>query len=693
MMKKMGISIVSVVMTLSSIFATAVETVIWEQNTYKDFSKGKSQNVSISSKNEITLSQSLTPIGEGISEPRIWCLAQDSKGNIYAGTGDKGKILKIDLENKVSVLFDSPETDILCLVVDDKDNIYAGSSPDGIIYKISPDRIPETFFISGEKYIWSLAFDRSGNLYAGTGTAGKLYKITPDGKGEVIYDSPDTHIKSLLSRGDDIYAGSESEGIIYRVSYDGQVFVVYDTDQREISSLVTDGSGNIYASAVSGEPSPPGKEGEPPQQQAGKEERKAMIYMITPDNVVNTLWESPEPIIFAMLPVEDGTILVGTGNAGNIYSVDSMGEWALISDCEESQVLSLIRSSVDKDIWIATGNPGKIYKLSKNFVKEGFLESDRFDTSLLSKWGAISWEAITPTGTKVTLSTRSGNTKKPDDTWSKWSEEYTMSGSAISSPPARFIQWKAKLTSDNGNMTPILKRVSIAYLPKNLRPEIRTITITEERERTESPQQRTPQSRPGEEEQQVFGSTAFSGKKAIKWQAKDPNNDSLQFSVYIRGVEETKWKLLKDEIKTNSYTLDTESLPDGRYLVKVVASDILSNPKELALTNDMISDIFTVDNTPPEFLSVEISAISKSKYEVSGTVKDATSMIKGLSYSVDSKEWVTIFPEDQIFDSNVERFSFEIEIAESGEHTIVIKGSDYAGNTTAIKTTTTVPEN
>ncbi len=189
---------VFVIFCFTAYLASAVTTSVWEQSTYRDFSSGKPKNISLTSKNEMILSRSLNKIEGTISELRIWCLIQDSQGNIYAGTGDGGKIYKITKEGQVSLLFDSPETDIISLAIDSSDNLYAGSSPDGIIYKISPGRVPETFFKSEEKYIWSLIFDKSGNLYAGTGIAGKLYKISPDGKGEVFYDSSETHIKHSL---------------------------------------------------------------------------------------------------------------------------------------------------------------------------------------------------------------------------------------------------------------------------------------------------------------------------------------------------------------------------------------------------------------------------------------------------------------------------------------------------------------
>jgi hypothetical protein len=699
----------------------AVTTTIWEQSSQKDFDAGKPKDVSITSENEVSLSRALISVEGDMAELRVWCLARDSQGNVYAGTGDKGKIFKIRKKEdsatepsaqpgaqktetrelktdnyELSLLFDSPETDIFCLIVDGDDNIYAGTSPDGIVYRIKPGQVPETFFSSGEKYVWSLAFDKAGNLYAGTGIAGKLYKITPDGKGEVVYDSNDAHIKCVLSSGDNIYAGSEGSGIIYKVSPDGKAFVLYDTAEREISCLAVDAQGNLYAGAASGEAAPgrePAGQGPsgPPGLERERAEQKSYVYRITPDEVVTRIWESPDPLVFSM--IADGeSLMVGTGDEGKVYSVTPDDYWAQLADCEESQVLSLCKvipayAGTSGEIWLSTGNSGKLYRLSSNYVKEGTLESQKRDASVTSQWGNISWDAVQAEGVSVALSTRSGNTGKPDDTWSEWSDEYTdPSGEAITSPPARFIQWRAKLTSADGTAAPVLKRVSVAYLQKNLKPSVGSVAITAEQERGEGPPRRPPDRGSAQGGQRESEKVPLSGKKVIKWQAKDPNDDSLEYSIYFRGAEEQNWKLLEEEVKTTSHPLDSESFPDGTYLIKVVATDSPSNPKDLALSDEEISDPFDIDNTPPKVADLQTASAGEGRYVVTGKVEDATSYVKGVVYSIDGGDWKLIFPSDQIFDSKMEDFSFPTEALTAGEHTIAIKATDAAGNVGTAKT-------
>lgn len=670
--------------------AMAVTTTVWEQSSRRDFNAGKPKDVSITSMDEVMLTRELVAINDSMSELRIWCLAQDSQGNLYAGTGDKGKLFKIDPEGKASLLFDSPETDIFSIAIDPQDNIYVGTSPDGIIYRIKAGQsVPETFFNTDEKYVWSITFDKDGNVYAGTGMTGKLYKIKTGGAGEVIYDSNDPHIKCLLSSGENIYAGTEGSGIIYKISADGKVFALYDTAEREISCMAMDADGNLYAGAASGEPGggrdEQGRAG-PPGLEREREEKQSFIYRIAADEVVSKIWKSPDPLIFSMI-VNGKDLIVGTGDEGKIYSVTPDGDWATMADCEDTQILALNKMKGSEEIWAATGNAGKLYKISPNYVKEGTFRSKERDAAIVSSWGNISWDSVLPLGTQITLSTRTGNTKKPDDTWSEWSDEYTdPAGEAIASPPARFIKWRAKLTSDDGTKTPTLKRVSIAYLQKNLKPAVRSVNIAAEQEGGDGPP-RGPQDRgSGNKGQGSSETVPLRGKKVIKWQAADPNSDSLEYSVYFRGTDENNWKLLKDEIRGTSLPISTGIFPDGKYLLKVVATDAPSNPVDIALFDDKISVPFDVDNTPPTVTKLETTSAGGSRYVVSGGVEDTSSYIKRILYSIDADDWKIVFPADQILDSKIESFSFPTDKLEAGEHTIVVRVTDAAGNVGTAKT-------
>ena len=89
---------------------------------------------------------------------------------------------------------------------------------------------------------------------------------------------------------------------------------------------------------------------------------------------------------------------------------------------------------------------GRIFRLGETPGASGFYEAPVHDAGTASRWGSISWRADLPAGCKLEFRTRARNSAKPDRTWSEWSQPLSdPAGSPISSPNARYIQWKAEL--------------------------------------------------------------------------------------------------------------------------------------------------------------------------------------------------------------------------------------------------------
>src|SRR6185436_9328724 len=125
---------------------------------------------------------------------------------------------------------------------------------------------------------------------------------------------------------------------------------------------------------------------------------------------------------------------------------------------------------------IATSNPGRLLRLSTSRADRGTYTSDVRDAQTVAMWGTIKWQEGS-TGGRIEISTRSGNTRTPDETWSDWTTPYSdRDGSPITSPRARYLQWRAVLIAQRGE-SPFLTSVTAAYLPRNLRPRVTSITI------------------------------------------------------------------------------------------------------------------------------------------------------------------------------------------------------------------------
>jgi hypothetical protein len=168
------------------------------------------------------------------------------------------------------------------------------------------------------------------------------------------------------------------------------------------------------------------------------------------------------------------------------------------------------------------------------------------------------------------------------------------------------------------------------------------------------------------------------GVRTIEWDAIDPNDDALVFDIWIKAEDERDFRLLVKDLERTLHTWDTQSMPDGLYRVKVVASDRKSNPAELACSDERLSGPFIVDNTRPTVTS-DVSRDGKS-IVVSGSAKDALSAIVRVEVAVDYGEWKPAFATDGLFDSRTESFRAVVDDPGAGEHSVTVRAFDRAGN-------------
>ena len=727
------------VLLLATGAVLASTPVIWKQAGHGDFLKGETRGVSITAKGRLTLSPVLDPVFES-DEPLVWCLASDSAGNLYAGTGNDGRLYRIDSTGESEVFFDAEELEVRSIAIDRNDRLYAATFPDGRIYRIDPDGSHSVFFDPADegaadddtRYVWSLALDAQGNLYAGTGEQGRVYRIDENGEGQVLAELEEAHVMALAVDGSGrLVAGTEPGGRIYRISPSGALSVLYDTPYSEVNSLRVDEAGYVFAGAQSGSgrgsrtgssmPPPsqaaPGEQGGEPTgdmvevtasaEGAGRPAGRgfatggSVVYRIDPDGRVEEWWRSQADLCLSMAVRGDGELLIGTGPRGRLYSVRERGRGTLLSELQESQVTALMPAAAGGVI-AATSNRGSLYHLRSRPMGEGEYESDVKDTRGHARWGRIRWEDERPPGTAVRLYARSGNTDSPDQTWSDWTGPYADSdGEALACPPARYLQWKAVLSTRNEEAPSVLS-VSAAYITRNNPPRVHSVTVYEPgvylRDASPGSGEQNRDLPPdiaaqiggrgsGLGQQAQAGAPAYrKGMRAVAVQASDPDGDGLSYEIYFRGETEENWKLLDSERRAPSYSWDSETFPDGSYVIRVVASDGPSNTPAQALEAEYLSEPFLVDNTGPRVTRIDVA-----DDRLSFMVEDDASPLFRVEYAIDGGDWRVVHPEDGVTDSETEEFEIALEGLEAGEHTLAIRARDTSNNTGTGKRVVTVP--
>ena len=220
--------------------------------TQADFLKGEVENLSVDARGQLSLGPATELVYE-TAAPFVWAITPAADGAFFIGTGNEGKVYRVDSAGKGAVFFDSAELEIHAMAPAPDGGLYVGTSPDGKIYKVDRNGTATTFFDPDDKYIWALVVDSRGNVYAGTGDKGVIYKITPDGKGAPFYKTKSTHATALaIDKAGNLLVGTESPGKVIRVDADGKGFVLLDTPYQEIRGLRFDDKGQLYAAALNG---------------------------------------------------------------------------------------------------------------------------------------------------------------------------------------------------------------------------------------------------------------------------------------------------------------------------------------------------------------------------------------------------------------------------------------------------------
>jgi sugar lactone lactonase YvrE len=704
----------------------AVGPKAWVQSSYEDFEAGEITSVSLTDMGEISLSRELRQIypADAASESSyVWALDEAPDGTIYASVGSEGRVVRITREGEATTFFEAPST-VYALRYGPDDHLYVGVAQDAAVYRLAPGGAVEAgdpWYVAGQSYVWDMVFDRDGRLYIGTGESGEIHVIDSDGSGRVFYDSSETHITALaIDQDNNLLAGSEESGYVYRISPNGEPFVLFDSPLQQITGLATTARG-VYVGGIGkttnggGGAAPSGAVASQgattivvgavpgPAASSGNGAVAGAVYLIHADGYVDEMWSSEKESVHALLADAEG-VLVGTSPEGRILRVESATNATIVHEADSAQVTGLVAEASSTSVLVASSNPGRVYRLHGGFQASGEYVSQVKDTETTSSWGRVRWRSSAPQGTSIQLRTRAGNTDSPDDTWSEWSGPYLEpEGSQISSPPARYIQWKAELSSAAPSSTPLLQWVELVFVQRNLKPSIDEFRVhpggVVYRQVASGddgmPFAQLPPGIAAELAQaQGAGGAAFAnmsarafmgrplfvpGSRSFSWQASDANGDSLEYAVEYRGEEESVWKSIETDLSESTYTWDTTTVPDGLYVARIVAADGPSNPAAQALQNTRSSQPFVVDNTPPRVFDLQ-SAREGGGVRVTGSVSDVTSLIRQIEYSIDGERWRTVLPADTLADAGSESIDFLTEALSAGEHTIVIRATDAAYN-------------
>ena len=567
---------------------------------------------------------------------------------------------------------------------------------------------------SAVKYIWSILPLSDGSMILATGPNGEVWSISPAGKAKMLLKTGMHNVTSMaIAQDGSILAGTDGPGLVIRINpKTGKSYVLMSANHAEISALAVDGDGDIFAATASphrakldggvftpvlhpnGRPvavgagiQMPGKKGKPgkkahgdaaPAKPAAEPTRipgpfpsadsddsastapavkSNVVYQISSSGRVRVLLKVPD-MVLSMLYAKHHLIL-GLGGHGRLLSYDPFTQTeTLLERLKQSDLLSLAETRNNR-LLIGTANQGQIYQLTSETQLTGNYVSKVLDAKLPANWGAAHIDAKVPAGAAVDIQTRSGNVRDVKTSarfWSRWSSLMPANSyRKISSPPARFLQFRLVLKRGGKGASPVIRSTRISYQQINVPPVLSSV-------------QTKYQSKPVH-------------AVLVKWKANDPDGDTLQYTVQYQQKGIPVWIRIAKDISAHHYLWHLTGIPDGYYRVKVIASDAPDNTPATTQSVARESSRILVDNTAPAIAGLKWHQTADGHIVVTGVASDKLSPITAVSIQIDSsKNWRPAAASATIFDSPLEAFRGRTGVLTSGPHRIVVKAVDAAGN-------------
>jgi hypothetical protein len=656
--------------------AGAVGTRTFELDSLDKMSGGDSEGVTVGSDGVVragwTLGNAPLPADAGTT---AICALTLADGSVLVGTGPAGggKVIRI-ANDQATIFADTKESAVNALAVDRAGTVYAATTS-GRVYRVAQGRAEVYATLANVDGVYALAADKTGALYAGTGSEGSIVRIAAGGATSVYFKTDEPFVVSLAVADDGtVFAGTSGKGLIYRIAGPGRATVLYDPPGEDVHALAMGPGGTLYA--VANEEPSPSDDHEPARRTSSGRGAPGPVAPPRSKPGKGSLWRfdaqgRPERMMhhdefhYLALGLDTrGAAYVGTGAEGRVYTVDDAHMVSLVADTKERQIGAI---GLAGRTWFLLGSdPATFHRILSVGGPSAVWTSKALDAGLRAHFGHLTWRG---TGT-LEVATRSGDTPTPDGTWSTWSAPIP-SGGATASPPGRFVQIRARLRDAAATFADAV----LPFVTENLRA-----VVTEVGARDRSA---------GRESKELLPASGGEPPRHdsvvhVTWKVDNPDNDELRYRVQFRREGQTRWidATSRDDVLTKpELDWDTAALPEGRYRVRVDASDEMSNPASQETHHALESPPVLVDNTPPVFKTLTVQG-----RRLRGEVIDGLGPIARVEVAIDGRpEWRPIGATDGLFDTADESFDADLSVllppgAGPGPHVVAVRAFDAAGN-------------
>lgn len=666
-------------------------------NSFNDWQNAEFKGLQVNAQGVLSLaptSRRIIQVPEGI----IWAYLPDGLGGGYVSAGNEGRIfrytggqLKPFVQMKGGIVFAMARLG---------EDLIVAPSGQGRLVRINSRGESSTFTQIDARIIWHLEVEGREILALGGGERGAVLISAREGSSRKLAEMTEEITFTAFARDarGAYLLGTHGNGLVvkYNRSTD-RLETLFDSGMDEVRNLAVFDN-RVFAAANRERPPQPNPPKESPVitpkdiyfPSDPSEKTKSILFEYNLDtNASRTLWQSQQSFAFALTTWKN-RLLLGTGDRSRIFSFDLQDRmspeppFALIQELNCAQATAFIPQG--SEIYAIGSNPGEIYAVSDNSSTEGYLESEILSPSVLTRWGRAYVSSKTPEGTSVALQFRSGQTRWPDATWTAWSP-LLKSGERPGVPPSKFAQFRIKMTSSIGGISPEVREVKLFWTLEKSGPQVKSIEVLPPGVFITSNQKdlTTIPIRPSEiltfldneDDEYDFSKKFRLGIQGFIFDFQPEAMGRQLFRITLRD-EKGVGVSLEEALNSPLYAFDTTSYDEGAYRLEVVPVNSWAT-QGVNQSNAVLSPVFIIDHKPPqvEKLSLEIT---DRRLQARFLLSDLRSVVSQCLISFDGQQWQPVLPDDGVYDQTTEEFILQLDLSPQTPTLFFIRAMDDHAN-------------
>jgi hypothetical protein len=625
-----------------------------------------------------------------VDDAQVFAVLRLANGDLLAGTSPKGLLVLIHA-GKAAASVRLPVASVLNLNQADDGSVLAGTGDPGRIYRIDTAR-----------------FAAAGSDGSPTADAAELARHGITLFGHIA----DRNVRTVARRSDGAWiVGSFPAGNLYLFpAAGGDPRILEENRDAEVTSILPDSQQGFDAALVFNGTDLHGRAHEAQSPSA----TTAATGIVQPDRFLGrsvlvhfTAQGFPEieaarsgEAFFALARIGP-LVLIAGGEQGQLTGYDPASQTSAIFAGSTSERLTGIApdpSAPGRYVVLHNNAPG-FALLDFSAPTPRTAETSSLDLGQPGQIGAVRFDrvrAAPDAGLKLDL--RVSNTNDEREGWSPWFPLTSQGDGWRSTARLNGRYYKLRITLDAGPATAgaELGRAAIYYLPQNRRPQLQEFHFLTPNYGVVLAGETAPavietlnQIVQGHEEEkdkhrerlmssQIVPSP---GTQIAFWNVVAPSGDNVACTFSIRHDGEGPWTDVAVDDRDGYVSFDISHLTEGTYETRLIAREIAPRPDGDRLSGIFQTDDLVVDHTPPDILDASVQRQGR-KLVVSVHGRDAISLLD--SVEADFNNGVkdsTEQPTDGIRDGREEIFTLEEPLDKiAGATGVEVTLYDAAGN-------------